>query len=110
MSEVRFTFDGEQMRAEDGQTIAAALMADGITSWRTTRFGGSPRGILCGIGVCYDCLLTLNGEPNVRACVTQVQPGDDVRRQDGVGVGELRADSALGGHISPQGHQDGVGR
>lgn len=85
MSEVRFTFDGEQMRAEDGQTIAAALMAEGITSWRTTRFGGSPRGILCGIGVCYDCLLTLNGEPNVRACVTQVQTGDDVRRQDGVG-------------------------
>lgn len=85
MSEVGFTFDGEQMRAEDGQTIAAALMAEGITSWRITRFGGSPRGILCGIGVCYDCLLTLNGEPNVRACVTQVQSGDDVRRQDGVG-------------------------
>lgn len=85
MSEVRFTFEGEQMRAEDGQTIAAALMAEGIASWRTTRFSGSPRGILCGIGVCYDCLLTLNSEPNVRACVTQVQPGDDVRRQDGVG-------------------------
>lgn len=85
MSEIAFTFDDEPMRAEDGQTIAAALMAQGIASWRNTRFGGSPRGILCGIGVCYDCLLTLNGEPNVRACVTQVQPGDDVRRQDGVG-------------------------
>lgn len=85
MSDIAFTFDGEPMRAEAGQTIAAALMADGIVSWRLTRFGDSPRGILCGIGVCYDCLLTLNGEPNVRACVTRVEAGDDVRRQDGVG-------------------------
>lgn len=85
MSEIAFTYDGEPMRAEAGQTIAAALMADGIVSWRSTRFGDSPRGILCGIGVCYDCLLTLNGEPNVRACVTRVEAGDDVRRQDGVG-------------------------
>ena len=85
MSEIAFTFDGEPMSAEAGQTIAAALMADGIVSWRSTRFGDSPRGILCGIGVCYDCLLTLNGEPNVRACVTRVEAGDDVRRQDGVG-------------------------
>ena len=85
MSEIAFTFDGEPMHAEVGQTIAAALMADGIVSWRSTRFGDSPRGILCGIGVCYDCLLTLNGEPNVRACVTRVEAGDDVRRQDGVG-------------------------
>ena len=85
MSEIAFTFDGEPMRAEAGQTIAAALMADGNASWRSTRFGDSPRGILCGIGVCYDCLLTLNGEPNVRACVTRVESGDDVRRQDGVG-------------------------
>ena len=85
MSEVSFTFDGEAMHAETGQTIAAALMAHGIVSWRTTRFGGRPRGILCGIGACYDCLLTLNGEPNVRACVTRVESGDDVRHQDGVG-------------------------
>jgi predicted molibdopterin-dependent oxidoreductase YjgC len=85
MSEVSFTFDGEPMRAQDGQTIAAALMADGIVWWRTTRFGERSRGVLCGIGACYDCLLTLNGEPNVRACVTRVEPGDDVRRQDGVG-------------------------
>ena len=85
MSDVNFTLDGEAMHAESGQTIAAALMNAGIVSWRTTRFGERPRGILCGIGACYDCLLTLNGEPNVRACVTRVEPGDDVRRQDGVG-------------------------
>jgi predicted molibdopterin-dependent oxidoreductase YjgC len=110
MSEVSFAFDGEEIRAEDGQTIAAALMAHGIVSWRTTRFGDRPRGILCGIGACYDCLLTLNGEPNVRACVTRIEPGDDVRRQNGVGVRELRADSALGGRIPPKVQQDGVGQ
>ena len=85
MSEVEFTFDNEPMRATEGQMIAAALMAQGVMSWRTSRFEGRPRGVLCGIGACYDCLLTLNGEPNVRACVTRVESGDDVRRQDGVG-------------------------
>lgn len=85
MSEVRFTLDGAPMTADEGQTIAAALINHGVMSWRVTRFADRPRGILCGIGVCYDCLITLNGEPNVRACVTRVEPGDDVRRQDGVG-------------------------
>jgi predicted molibdopterin-dependent oxidoreductase YjgC len=85
MSDVPFTLDGEPMRAAADQTIAAALMDRGIMSWRTTRFDERPRGILCGIGVCYDCLITLNGQPNVRACITRVESGDDVRRQDGVG-------------------------
>jgi predicted molibdopterin-dependent oxidoreductase YjgC len=85
MSEVRFTLDGAPMSADEGQTIAAALINHGVMSWRATRFADRPRGILCGIGVCYDCLITLNGEPNVRACVTRIEPGDDVRRQDGVG-------------------------
>ncbi len=85
MSDVPFTLDGEPMRAAADQTIAAALMERGIMSWRTTRFDERPRGILCGIGVCYDCLITLNGQPNVRACITRVESGDDVRRQDGVG-------------------------
>jgi predicted molibdopterin-dependent oxidoreductase YjgC len=85
MSEVDFTLDGQPRRAQEGQTIAAALMAEGVVSWRTTRFAERPRGILCGIGVCYDCLITVNGEPNVRACLTRLEPGDDVRRQAGVG-------------------------
>ena len=85
MPDVAFTFDGEPMKAEQGQSLAAALMARGIVSWRTTRVDDRPRGILCGIGVCYDCLIIVNGEPNVRACVTLVEDGDAVRRQDGVG-------------------------
>ena len=80
-----FSFDGTSRRASRGQSIAAALMENGVVSWRTTRVDDAPRGILCGIGVCFDCLVTVNGEPNVRACVTRIEPGDDVRTQKGTG-------------------------
>ena len=63
------TFDGSTLDVEAGQTIAAALVAAGHRSWRTTRTGGAPRGVFCGIGVCFDCLATVNGRPNVRACL-----------------------------------------
>lgn len=82
---VDFTFDGRPMTAQSGQTVAAALLAEGIRSWRTTRFGGRPRGLFCGIGVCFDCLVTVNDEPNVRACLAVLAPGDVVRTQDGNG-------------------------
>ena len=83
--ETSFTFDGAPMAAVEGQTIAAALIENGVMSWRTTRFGDRPRGLFCGIGVCFDCLITINGEPNVRACLSAVEPGDDVRTQAGDG-------------------------
>ena len=84
---ITFSFDGTPYRAQEGQTIAAALMAHRIKSWRLTRVDDQPRGILCGIGVCFDCLITLNGEPNVRACMTRVEQGDDLRSQEGTGHG-----------------------
>ncbi|MDT8913766.1 (2Fe-2S)-binding protein [Amycolatopsis sp. PS_44_ISF1] len=80
-----FSFDGREIPAEPGQSIGAALIAAGHRSWRTTRHGGAPRGLFCGIGVCFDCLLTVNGRPNVRACLEQSRPGDDVRTQEGAG-------------------------
>lgn len=83
--EVRYTFDGAAHCAKEGQTIAATLMDHGIESWRRTRVNDEPRGLFCGIGVCFDCLITLNGEPNVRACVTLIESGDDVRTQEGTG-------------------------
>ncbi|MFM7211616.1 MAG: (2Fe-2S)-binding protein [Actinomycetota bacterium] len=87
-SQMGFTFDGTAYSASDGQTIAAALIDHGILSWRHTRVDDQPRGILCGIGVCFDCLITVNGEPNVRACMTQVEDGDDLRSQEGTGYGQ----------------------
>lgn len=77
--------DDREVQALPGQTIAAALWRDGVVSWRYTRGSGRPRGVFCGIGVCFDCLVTVNGRPNQRACLTPARPGDVVRTQEGTG-------------------------
>jgi predicted molibdopterin-dependent oxidoreductase YjgC len=69
-------FDGRRLPMTAGQTVAAVLIAAGIRSWRITRVDGRPRGLFCGIGVCFDCLVTVNGVPSVRACVTEARPED----------------------------------
>ncbi|MFC7303441.1 (2Fe-2S)-binding protein [Streptomyces monticola] len=79
------TFDGREIEALAGQTVAAALWAAGITSWRMTRGSGAPRGVFCGIGVCFDCLVDVNGRPNQRACLVRAEPGDVIRTQEGTG-------------------------
>ncbi|MBK6013062.1 (2Fe-2S)-binding protein [Streptomyces sp. MBT53] len=79
------TLDGREIESAPGQTVAAALWSAGVTSWRTTRTGGAPRGVFCGIGVCYDCLVTVNDRPNQRACLVPLHPGDAIRTQDGTG-------------------------
>ncbi|MEW2389127.1 (2Fe-2S)-binding protein [Streptomyces venezuelae] len=79
------TFDGRQLDALPGQSVAAVLWSAGILSWRTTRGGGRPRGAFCGIGQCHDCLATVNGAPNRRACLVTASPGDTVTTQEGDG-------------------------
>ncbi|MEU8263050.1 (2Fe-2S)-binding protein [Micromonospora sp. NPDC048999] len=79
------TFDGEPIACRDGWTIGAALTAADVRSWRTTRHGQRPRGLFCGIGICFDCLVSVNGQPSVRACLAPARPGDDVRTQLGTG-------------------------
>jgi predicted molibdopterin-dependent oxidoreductase YjgC len=86
---VAFTFDGRDIEAEAGQSIAAALLASGIRSWRTTRIDGAPRGLFCGIGACFDCLVEVNGTPGVRACLVEAQDGDQVAAQRGAGHADL---------------------
>jgi predicted molibdopterin-dependent oxidoreductase YjgC len=78
-------FDGRQVRTSPGQTVAAALWAAGIRSWRTTREAGAPRGLFCGIGVCFDCLVTIDGTPNQRACLVPARPDMTVTTQLGTG-------------------------
>ena len=80
-----FSFAGRDIAADDGQSVGAALIAAGHVSWRTTRHGGAPRGVFCGIGICFDCLVVVNGRPNQRACLTEVHDGDVVEPQDGAG-------------------------
>jgi predicted molibdopterin-dependent oxidoreductase YjgC len=81
------TLDGRELGALPGQTVAAVLWTAGVTSWRTTRGEGRPRGVFCGIGVCFDCLVTVNDRPNQRACLVPVRPGDVIRTQEGTGHG-----------------------
>jgi D-hydroxyproline dehydrogenase subunit gamma len=77
------TLDGRTVNAYEGETVAAVLLAEGHIATRTTR-SGSPRGVYCGMGVCFDCLVVVDGVPNTRACVTWVREGMDVARQDGL--------------------------
>ena len=81
-AEVSFSFDGRPVPFLPGQSVGAALTAVGVTSWRTTRGAGEPRGLFCGIGVCYDCLLSVDGVRSQRACVTEAQDGQDIRSDD----------------------------
>ena len=76
-----FTFEGRTVAAEPGQSVAAALWADGVRSWRRTRHNDQPRGLFCGIGVCFDCLVVVNGVAGQRACLVEVREGDVVRAQ-----------------------------
>ncbi|MGW2094989.1 (2Fe-2S)-binding protein [Promicromonospora sukumoe] len=83
--------DGEAVTGTAGQTIAGVLLGAGRRQWRTTHQDGAPRGVFCGIGVCFDCVVEVNGLRDVRACLRRAQDGDVVVRQGGpaaVAVGE----------------------
>ena len=84
-----FDFDGREVPFRPGQSVGAALMAHGISSWRHTRFAGRPRGLFCGIGVCFDCLVQVDGSSDQRACRVPAVDGQRVRTQDGAGHGDL---------------------
>ena len=77
---IEISVDGEPLAGLDGQTVAGILLAAGRGSWRTTR-SGAPRGVICGIGACFDCLVTANGAPDVRACRRRAADGDEIRTQ-----------------------------
>ena len=77
-----FTLNSQSISAYPGETIAAALLAAGIRTLRRTAKAGAPRGIFCGMGLCFDCLVVVDGRPHLRACLTEVKPGVQVTTQD----------------------------
>jgi len=79
--EIMFEFDGRPVKARDGQTIAEALLSNGITTVRKTR-NGADRGVYCAMGVCYECRAIVNGTPNTRTCMTTVTQGCKVMTQE----------------------------
>ncbi|MGH3424264.1 MAG: (2Fe-2S)-binding protein [Nocardioidaceae bacterium] len=84
-----FLLDGRPVPFVPGQSVGAALTVAGVRSWRSTRVGGRPRGLFCGIGVCFDCLVVVDGTPNERACLREAAPGMRVDTQEGTGHGDL---------------------
>jgi len=82
---IQFTFDGQLIIATDGDTVAAALLAQGVAFFRTTPVTGAPRQPHCMIGNCFDCLVEIDGVPNCQACLVIAKPGMSVTHQDGPG-------------------------
>ncbi len=78
---VRITVDGRPLMVREGQMIAAALLERGIRINRYTQKRREPRGIFCGIGQCTDCVMIVDGMPNVRTCITPVKEGMVIKTQ-----------------------------
>lgn len=78
---VTIEVDGEFIPAYEGEPIAAALMAAGRLKLRNTTKRKDPRGVFCGIGRCTDCVMIVDGQTNVRTCVTPVKSGMKVQTQ-----------------------------
>lgn len=72
---ISIVVDGEPVHAHLGESVAAALLADGRRVLRRTVKRGEPRGVFCGMGVCFECLVTIDGAPGVRGCMTVVRDG-----------------------------------
>lgn len=76
--EIVFRFDGRDVSAIEGESVAAALTAAGIRTLRHAR-SGAPRGLWCGMGACFECVVTIDGRPEQRACLAKAAAGLDVR-------------------------------
>src|SRR5579859_4984663 len=77
---IEFEFDGVRLEGRRGETLAAALTAAGIREFRITR-QGEARGLFCGMGVCQECLVEVDGVSNQRACMTKLDRSVSIRRQ-----------------------------
>ena len=83
--EVLINVDGNRLQAFEGETIAGALMAANVRAIRITPHHSEKRGLYCGMGLCHECLVTVDGQSNMRACMTPVQSGQNIELQNGFG-------------------------
>jgi hypothetical protein len=77
-SPVTITVDGAPVTGVLGQSIAGVMLSAGVVAWRRTSLGDRPRGVFCGIGVCFDCVAVVNGLADVRVCQRRARDGDVV--------------------------------
>jgi predicted molibdopterin-dependent oxidoreductase YjgC len=80
---IAFTVDDRPVTARSGDTVAAALLAAGIDHCRTTPVSGARRAPYCLMGVCFECLVTIDSVGNRQACLITVRDGMRVETQDG---------------------------
>jgi D-hydroxyproline dehydrogenase subunit gamma len=77
---VSFSFEGQEIEALEGDTLAAALLAAGVDSLRDAPVSGAARSPYCMMGVCFECLVEIDGSGHQQACLIPVRQGMDVRR------------------------------
>ena len=82
---IKLIVDGNKIDAYEGEMIATALVAAGIKVFRYTTKNNEPRGLFCAIGRCTDCVMEVNGRPNVRTCVTPAEEDMIINTQKGLG-------------------------
>lgn len=84
-AQIEFILNGQAVLATEGISVAAAVLSQKLDHTRTTPVSGSKRAPFCMMGVCYDCLMVIDGKANQRACATYVRQGTRVDVQLGVG-------------------------
>ncbi len=87
-AEIEVTLNGNKIKGFEGETVATLMMAENMVAMRTTT-EGQPRGIYCGMGVCFDCLVVVDDVANTRACMTWLKPGMKIETQAGLRAGEI---------------------
>jgi predicted molibdopterin-dependent oxidoreductase YjgC len=85
---VRFTWEGETIRAATGISLAAALLQAGAVAFRESPVSGAPRAPFCMMGSCFECLVEVDGQRGVQACMTEISEGMHVRRLRGIEGGD----------------------
>jgi predicted molibdopterin-dependent oxidoreductase YjgC len=84
-NKIQFTFDGQSMEGFEDEPIAIALRSNGVLIHRYTTRRNEPRGMFCAIGRCTDCIMVVDGKPNIRTCVEPLKAGMKVETQHGNG-------------------------
>lgn len=79
--DINFTFNNEKYSAKQGDSVAAALFENNITTNRKT-YSGSPRGSFCFMGVCFECLVNIDGKNDVQSCKVKLEEGMEIKTND----------------------------
>ncbi len=86
---VKYYYNGTEMEGYKGESIAAALHAEGVMVHRYTSKLHKPRGVFCAIGRCTDCVMIVDGKPNIRTCMTLLKEGMYIETQYGISGKEV---------------------